>query len=207
MYSMCVVPPFIKWMPWQLGEYFENKLYWNRWWTHYQKKGDLSRARLVAQGYEEPEPIQKDSPTVGRDGFCTFLFIVFNHQWQVKTTDIKSAFLQGQPLERDVYIDQPKEAKVKEGIIWHLNTCFYGLNDAVRQFYLSVKESLFKLTCFQVTLDPAIFFYHQHNKHCCVLACHVDDFFHAGNAQFEDNIKAPLRSRFLAGKLVETIFK
>ena len=158
MYSMWVVPPFIKWMPWQLGEYFENKLYWNRWWTHYQKKGDLSRARLVAQVYEELEPIQKDSPTVSRDGFCTFLFIASNHQWQVKTTDIKSAFLQGQPLERDVYIDEPKEAKVKEGIIWHLNTFFYGLNDAARQFYLSVKVALFKLTCFQVTLDPAIFF-------------------------------------------------
>ena len=72
---------------------------------------------------------------------------------------------------------------------------------------VSVKEALFKLTCVRATLDPAIFFYHQHNKHCCVLACHVDDFLHAGNAQFEDNIKTPLRSRFLAGKLVETIFK
>ena len=94
------------------------------------KKGDLTRACLVARGYEELEPIQKDSPTVIRDDFCTFLFIASNHQWQVKTTDIKSAFLQGQPLERDVYIDPPKEAKVKEGIIWHLNTCLYGLNDA-----------------------------------------------------------------------------
>ena len=100
------------------------------------KRGDLTRARLVARGYEELEPIQKDSSTASRDGFRTFLFIVSNHQWQVKTPDIKSAFLQGQPLERDVYIDPPKKAKVKEGSIWHLNTCLYGLNDAVRLFYL-----------------------------------------------------------------------
>ena len=90
----------------------------------------------MARGYEELEPIQKDSSTASRDGFRTFLFIVSNHQWQVKTPDIKSAFLQGQPLERDVYIDPPKKAKVKEGSIWHLNTCLYGLNDAVRLFYL-----------------------------------------------------------------------
>ena len=37
-----------------------------------------------------------------------------------------------------------------------------------------------------------------------MLACHVDYFLHAGNAQFEDNIMTSLRSCFLAGK---TIFK
>ena len=71
----------------------------------------------------------------------------------------------------------------------------------------SVKEALLTLTCVQANLDPAIFFYHQDNKLCGVLTCHVHDFLHAGNAQFEDNIMTPLRSRFLAGKLGETIFK
>ena len=37
------------------------------------KKGDATRACLVAQGYEELEPIQKDLPTVSWDGFCTYL--------------------------------------------------------------------------------------------------------------------------------------
>ena len=63
---------------------------------------------------------------------------------------------------------------------------------------------MLKLTLVQATLDPAIFFYHQDNKLCGVLACHVHDFLHAGNAQFEDNIMTPLQSRFLAG---ENIFK
>ena len=45
------------------------------------KKGDLTRAHLVARDYEELEPIQKDLPTVRRDSFCTFLFIASNHQW------------------------------------------------------------------------------------------------------------------------------
>ena len=102
---------------------------------------------------------QKELPTVSRDGFCALLFIASNHQLHVKTTDIKSAFLQGQPLERDVYTDPPKEARVKDGIIWHLNTCLYGLNDAVRQFYLTVKEALLKLTGTAATIEPAIFFY------------------------------------------------
>ena len=45
------------------------------------KKGDLTRACLVAQDYEELEPIGKDSPTVSRGSFHTFLFIASNHQW------------------------------------------------------------------------------------------------------------------------------
>lgn len=58
------------------------------------KRGDVTRACLVAQGYEELiKANQKDSPTVSRDNFCTFLFITSNHQWHVETTEIKSAFL------------------------------------------------------------------------------------------------------------------
>ena len=67
-------------------------------------------------------------------------------------------------------------------MISHLNTCHYGLNDAARQFYRSVKEALLKLTCTQATLDPAMFFYYQGNKLCGILICHVDDFLHAFSA-------------------------
>ena len=60
----------------------------------------------------------------------------------------------------------------------------------MRQFYLSVKEALLKLACSQANLDPAIFCYYQDNKLCGTLACHVEDFLHAANSQFEDNIMA-----------------
>ena len=168
---------------------------------------DVTTARLVARGYEELEPIQEDLPAVSWDGFRTSLFIASTHQWNVKTTDIKAAFLQGQTFERDVYINPPKQAGVKDSIFWHLNTCLYGLNNAAGQFHLSFKEALLKLTCTQATLDPALFFYYQDNKLCSILACHVDYFLHAGNYQFQDNIMAPLQYRFLVGKLGETIFK
>ena len=96
---------------------------------------------------------------------------------------------------------------IADAFIAEIQMLFYGLNDAIRQFYLSVMEALLKLTCTQATLDPAIFFYDQNKKLCGILACHVDDFLHACNSQFEDNIMALFRSRFLAGKLGKTIFK
>ena len=41
------------------------------------------------------------------------------------TVDIKSAFLQGKPIERDVYVKPSKEAHTKK--IWKLDATVYGL--------------------------------------------------------------------------------
>ena len=168
-------------------------------------KGDTIRARLVARGYEEISDIRKDSPTVSKGGLRTFLVVAANRKWRIKTTDIKSAFLQGKPLSREVFIQPPREVKVRD-TIWKLNRCLYGLNDAARQFYESVREVLMQLKCNQSGLDPAIFYYKQDGVTCGVLACHVDDFLHAGDADFELRIIGSLRKRFIAGKFEETAF-
>ena len=57
------------------------------------------------------------------------------------------------------------------------------MNDAAQQFYFSGEKALLNFNCVQSTLEPAIFFYHQENELCDVLACHVDNFLDAGNAQ------------------------
>ena len=90
-------------------------------------KSDTIRARLVARGYEEQCTVRTDSPTITKSGLRTFLAISVNMHWNVKTTDIKFAFLQGKPLSRDVFVQPPKEVMVPKGRIW--------LNDAARQFY------------------------------------------------------------------------
>jgi len=63
-------------------------------------KGKEVRARLVARGFEEDSNIQRDSPTVGKSAVRMLLAIAASKNWKVKTTDIKSAFLQGKQLDR-----------------------------------------------------------------------------------------------------------
>ena len=99
------------------------------------QKGDEVRARLVARSYEEERDVRKDSPTIGKSTMRLFLTIAALKGWIVKTTDIKSAFLQGKVLDRDVYLMPPKEAGVHDGKLQKLRRCLYGLNDAARQFY------------------------------------------------------------------------
>ena len=86
-------------------------------------KEDEVRARLVARGFEERMDVQCDSPTIGKSSIRVFLAVAASNGWKIKTTDIKSAFLQGKELDRDVFIIPPKEAKVKHGRIWHLKRC------------------------------------------------------------------------------------
>jgi hypothetical protein len=88
-------------------------------WVMTTKDGK-TKARLVARGFEEKVFIPKDSPTVGKGALRIFLSIAASKNWKVKTTDIKSAFLQGKQLERDVYIRPPKESNTQDGFIWIL---------------------------------------------------------------------------------------
>ena len=127
------------------------------------------------------------------------LSITTSKGWLIKTTDIKSAFLQGKQIEREVYLRPPKEARTPAGIVWKLKHCLYGLNDAARHFYKSVKECLERIGCTQSALDPALFYMTKQGELIGFIACHVDDFLHAGNQEFEDMVLSKLKKRFLAG--------
>ena len=173
-------------------------------WVITDKDGK-TKARLVVRGFEEEYFMPRDSPTVGKGTMRIFLAISSSNNWTVKTTDIKSAFLQGQELRREVYIKPPRESSTGQGIVWKLKHGLYGLKDGARQFYLSVKEELFKLGCKMCEIDPAMFFVHKDGKLSGIICCHVDDFLHAGNEFFEE-IMISLRKRFVAGKIEERNF-
>ena len=165
-------------------------------------KGDEVRARLVARGYEG-----KDPQTVGKSSMRIVLAIAVNKGWKIKTTDVKSAFVQGKELGREVYLSPPKKIK-REGFIWRLKRGLYGLNDAARQFYQTVTECLINLGCIQSKLDPALFYrINSKGNLTGLLACHVDDFLHAGTEEFERHVMKNLYNRFLIGRVEVSDFK
>ena len=173
-------------------------------WVITEKENQV-KARLVARGFEENFYVQRDSPTVGKGALKVFLFIAAGEEWTVKTTDIKSAFLQGKEIDRDVFLKPPVESNTKEGIIWKLKHCLYGLKDGARQFYLSVKEELMKLGFVQCSIDPTLFYIQQQGKLTGMICSHVDDFLHAGDCDFE-KLMDRFRKRFYAGKVADRNF-
>lgn len=175
-------------------------------WVITSKEGK-TKARLVVRGFEEKDlEIPRDSPTVGKGAMRIFLSIAGLEQWTVKTTDIKSAFLQGKELDREIFVKPPKESGTPKPKIWKLKHGLYGLKDGARQFYDSVKEELLKLGFIQCRLDPAVFYFQEQKKLKGMICCHVDDFLHAGDLRF-DQLMEKLRARFSAGKVEEKKFR
>ena len=67
------------------------------------QKGEKIKARLVARGFEEDLASAVDSPTIGKPCVRMILSIAATNKWRIRSTDIKSAFLQGQVIMRDVF--------------------------------------------------------------------------------------------------------
>jgi hypothetical protein len=171
-------------------------------------KGANYKARLVARGFEEyAENIQSDSPTIGKSAMRLLLVVAGAVGWLVKTTDIKSAFLQGREIQREIFIKPPKEENLPSNKVWKLRRCLYGLNDAALQFYLSVNAELKRVGCVQSPLDPSLFYSHDKDGSLSgILVSHIDDFLHCGSQLFDKHIMEEVRKRFLAGKLEEKNF-
>ena len=83
--------------------------------------------------------------------------------WDIKSFDVTSAFLQGNCIEREVYIKPPPEWDGGEDLLWKLKRCLYGLNDAPRAWYERVLQLLIESGGKASLYDAAVFLWHENN--------------------------------------------
>lgn len=174
------------------------------------KAGIQPKARLVARGFEDPDldKIEKDSPTCCKSALRTVIAVTMQKGWKLQSMDIKTAFLQGEKLNRDVYVYPPKEANCSPGKIWKLKKCVYGLSDASLQWYGRVKRFMVENGGKMTKSDPSVFCWHDSDKQLQGLfAVHVDDFLWAGNEILTNDILAKLRATFKIGSEESEQFK
>ena len=101
----------------------------------------ITKARLVARGFEENTAnLKKDSPTCSREAIRILIALASSKQWNCHTVDVKSAYLQGDSIQRKIYLRPPKE--YDDGNLWLLKKTVYGLCDAARAWYMRVKSEL-----------------------------------------------------------------
>ncbi len=163
------------------------------------EKGSEVRARLTARGFQEEGNFPTDSPTVQKHSVRLLLALAVHYGWDICTTDISSAFLQGNQMDRLVFIQPPKEANLT-GKLWKLNKCLYGLKDASRKWYFKVLDKLEKLGFQKSFCDTGVFYLIKENKLIGFVALHVDDFLHGGNEYFNKKIMPQLMEDFKVGK-------
>ena len=166
------------------------------------------KARLCARGDQEldKDNIRTDSPTIDKTNIKLILLTASQKQWQVKTSDVSCAFLQGAEIDREVYVKPPAEKRIPN-TIWKLKKSIYGLDDAARNWYISLHDSLKNLGCCVSRFDPALFTYHENGELKGLVGTHVDDILHTGNDSFEKNVIQKLKKIYSFGTEEEEIFR
>jgi len=125
-------------------------------------------------------------------------------QWHVLGADVKTAFLQGSPQDRVLYVQLPPDAARLLGIPDHpcmlLRKPMYGQTDAPRAWYLEAKARLLKCGLTMHPLDPCLFLAHAGaGKLLGMVSVHVDDMLITGSpgefSTFTDRIKTAFEFR------------
>ena len=179
-----------------------------RWVCTRKLKGShvVNKARLVARGFEEDtKSLKTDSPTCSKECLRLLLAIVAANSWTLHSLDVKSAFLQGIEMTREVFIKPPKEANTD--MLWKCKKAPYGLGDAGRHWYLRVLKELLAAGFIQCSYDKAIFMCYLEQQLIGIIACHVDDLLFGGTDYFHQNIVSRIRSVFVIGSEENTKLK
>ena len=163
------------------------------------------KARLVARGFEEKVKVQADSPTGSKETLHMLLTVAATWGWKIKSGDVKSAYLQGERLDREVYMVPPLERR-RPGFVWRLVKAVYGMNDSGRKWYFKVEEVLVRLGCKKAKLDHCFFFYRSQDKLQGIMLVWVDDIFYAGTEKFENEVMKQVAEEFLIGRTEEETF-
>ena len=112
-------------------------------------------------GYLDPriEELPRDSPTLNKTSRVLALQVIASHAWQLRSFDIKAAFLQGQPqADRITAIDPVPELRralnLRSNEVCKLNKSAYGLIDAPYLWYCALVSELVNLGFEQSPFDP-----------------------------------------------------
>ena len=175
--------------------------------TEKEREGQsICKARLVARGFEEKEVGYTDAPTCAPETLKMALSIIVSMGWRVKTLDIKTAYLQGKEIEREVFLRPPKEARTDK--IWKLRKTVYGLKDAAKAWYDTVKQVILELGGRKSKLENTLFSWHNEEENIVGIMCtHVDDFCYGGNEFFEREVIGKMRKSLRVGSEEVRSFK
>ena len=159
-----------------------------------------TKARLVARGDKEldADMIRSDSPTGSKTGLRLLLSICASKGWKCKSIDFKNAFLQGTPLDREVFMLPPKDYREKHpDTVWKIIKPLYGLKDASRRWNSKIDIDFKNLNLVQSNLDQALYYMRDPNNELMgMLLIHVDDCIFCGIDTFHKTVIRPITKKY-----------
>ena len=65
------------------------------------------------------------------------IVLAANKDFDLASMDIRETFLQQNTLDRDIFVEPPEDQRM-EGWLWKLKKPLFGLDDAIRNFWLKL---------------------------------------------------------------------
>ena len=179
------------------------------------------KSRLVVGGHVDPDiasgKLKTSAPTVSRAGILSLLQICssrLSEGWTASAGDITSAFLNGEELQRELYIRQPKSGlgNLHPNQIVRLKKGVFGLVDSPNGWWHKLRKTILDLevdfgdakevVVTQCSLDPCVFQVQSKGKDGLLepprvyLAVHVDDIMCVGHRRDLMTVQDALSSVF-----------
>ena len=104
---------------------------------------------------EEERMFRADNPTCSREEIIVAVSLIAANSWTLNPLDIKTAFLKGKYITREVFVKPRKEAKSAN--IWKLKKTVYRLADTIRYWHLKIWEELIHLGAIPSQYNQGIF--------------------------------------------------
>ena len=164
-----------------------------------------AKAKLVVRGFNDVDALNgalpTASPTTSRLSRSLLLSISSCLHWKAWAANIATAFLQGLPQERSLWLKLPAQALEILGVSldtrMFLKKPVYGQIDAPRRWYLEVLRRLESLNWKRHQLDPCCFMLYDENvfegdfpKLVGILILHVDNMLAAGDESSATYVEA-----------------
>ena len=152
-----------------------------RWVITEKVKGRemMCKVRLVARGFEEEmAEWGKDAPTCNAETLKFCLTVITLKKWTCYTLDVKTAYLQGNKIQREVYLKPPNEGNWSG--LWKLKKTLWieGYSKAWTVMWWKYDRSWEER---EADWNLMYFFWKNGNKLNGILCSHVDDFCYGGN--------------------------
>lgn len=172
------------------------------------KLGQVSRyrARLVAQGFlqrafDSYQPDETYSPVVHKDTLRLFLSLCAAENLQVKTLDIKTAFLQSY-LKESIFLRSPPGYATRtpngEEEVLELSRAIYGLKQSSACFFDAMHEHLIAKGYESILGDPCLFRKILPDGGIIMACTYIDDVtYGVSSPALADHFLAEMRTRFV----------
>ncbi|CAE7770550.1 RE2 [Symbiodinium sp. CCMP2456] len=168
-----------------------------------------AKVRHVMKGFSEngAEELDAATPQVTRDGVVATTQIIVSKGWKLGFLDFTQAFHSGDPIERELYAEQPQEGipGLKRGQLLRLRKTCYGLLDGPMAWFRHFKKVLTKeLGYVQSVVDPCIYYLYRDGQTGWdslqgIVSVATDDLLHGGDERHQQKMEV-LNKKYKLGK-------